>query len=95
MSLEKKLKDKNSELIYLQQEIDYLKRKLYDNQQELESTTQQKNEYEKNLSFANDNEMVKKIVNESRQELIHEVYELKDAMAKLLEEKKRLTDDLS
>jgi FtsZ-binding cell division protein ZapB len=44
MSLEKKLKDKSSEIIYLQQEIDYLKRKLYDNQQELETTMHQKDE---------------------------------------------------
>jgi len=49
MVLEKNLKDKSSEIDYLQQEIDYLKRKLYDNQKELETTIQQKNEYEKNI----------------------------------------------
>jgi hypothetical protein len=38
--------------------------------------------------------MVKNLVNEGRQELIREVYELKDAMDRLAEEKKKLTDDL-
>lgn len=41
-----------------------------------------------------DNESIKKLVNIGRQDLMHEVCELKDAMARLLEEKKKLTDDL-